>query len=368
MKLPGSGRVAVASVIAMAAAVNAAPASAQKIQDSYICVFNKAAVAKDKVNERAQAAANGNGQLKHVYRNSIRGFAVDATAQAIARIKAKDASIAYCEQDQVMSVVQKKGGTTTQPGQTVPWGIARVGTRNYTGTGRAFVIDSGVDLDHPDLNVDVALSRSFTSERDANDGNGHGTHVAGTIAARNNSIGVVGVAAGARVVAVKVLTRSGSGSTSGVIAGVDYVGATANANDVANMSLGGGISQALDNAVVAAAAGSGAAFVLAAGNESDNANNHSPARANGANVYTVSAFGNGDRWASFSNYGNPPVDWAEPGVSIASTYLNGGYATLSGTSMAAPHLAGILLAGSVVSDGTVVGDPDGLADRIGKLQ
>lgn len=362
-----SSRFAAAATIALAGAMAATPGAAQKIEGSYICVFNKAAVAKDKVNERAQGAANGNGQLKHLYRDSIRGFAVETTPQGLAKIKAKDASIAYCEQDQVVRVVQK-GGTTSQPAQSLPWGIARVGYRNYTGTGRAFVIDSGVDLDHPDLNVDVGLSRSFTSERTADDGNGHGTHVAGTIAARNNSVGVVGVAAGARVVAVKVLTRSGSGSNSGVIAGVDYVASIANANDVANMSLGGGVSQALDNAVVSAAATSGAAFTLAAGNESDNANNHSPARANGTNVYTVSAFARGDAWASFSNYGNPPVDWAEPGASILSTYKGGGYATLSGTSMAAPHLAGILLAGSVVSDGTVVGDPDGNADRVGKLQ
>jgi hypothetical protein len=368
MTLRVSSRIAAAATVALAGGIAAAPAAAQKIDGSYICVFNKAQVTKEKVNERAQAAANGNGQLQHVYRNSIHGFAIAAPVQAIARIRANNPNIAYCEQDQVMRILQAKGGTTSQPAQSVPWGINRVGWRNYTGTGRAFVIDSGVDLDHPDLNVDTGLSRSFTSENTADDGNGHGTHVAGTIAARNNTIGVIGVAAGARVVAVKVLTRSGSGSTSGVIAGVDYVASIANANDVANMSLGGGVSQALDNAVVSAAAKSGAAFTLAAGNESDDANNHSPARANGTNVYTVSAFGRGNAWASFSNYGNPPIDWAEPGASILSTYKGGGYATLSGTSMAAPHLAGILLAGNVAADGTVVGDPDGRADSIGKLR
>jgi subtilisin family serine protease len=105
-------------------------------------------------------------------------------------------------------------------------------------------------------------------------------------------------------------------------------------------------------------------IALAAGNESDNANNHSPARANGANVFTVSAVNNTDTFASFSNFGNPPVDFAAPGVSIQSTYKGGGFATLSGTSMAAPHVAGILLAGSIRGDGTAKSDPDGNPDPI----
>ena len=109
----------------------------------------------------------------------------------------------------------------------------------------------------------------------------------------------------------------------------------------------------------------GVRFALAAGNESDDANNHSPGRANGANIYTVSAFASGDKWASFSNYGNPPVDFAEPGVGIKSTWKDGGYNAISGTSMATPHLAGLLLAGAIRSGGTVSGDPDGNADTIG---
>jgi subtilisin family serine protease len=188
--------------------------------------------------------------------------------------------------------------------------------------------------------------------------------VAGIIGAKNNSIGVIGVSPGATLVAVRVLNNAGSGTTSGVIAGVDYVAGAGQSGDVANMSLGGGPSQALDDAVVAAAA-TGVKFTLAAGNESDDANNHSPARANGPNVYTVSAFSQGDLWACFSNFGNPPVVYGEPGVSIKSTYKGGGYATLSGTSMAAPHLAGILLTTAPKSGGTVKGDPDGNPDTIG---
>ena len=129
------------------------------------------------------------------------------------------------------------------------------------------------------------------------------------------------------------------------------------------MSLGGPVSQALDDAV-SAAASKGVKFVLAAGNESTNANNSSPARVNGANIYTISAMNSSDSWASFSNYGNPPVDYAAPGVSIKSTWKGGGYNTISGTSMASPHAAGVLLLGAARTDGTVKNDPDGNPDQI----
>ena len=214
------------------------------------------------------------------------------------------------------------------------------------------------------MNVDISRSKTFVAtSKSADDDNGHGSHVAGTIAAKNNNIGVVGVAPNATLVAVKVLNRSGSGSYSGVIAGIDYVAATAKSGDVANMSLGGPVDDGLDLAVSKAAL-KGIKFALAAGNESDDANNHSPARVNGANVYTVSAMDVNNVFASFSNYGNPPVDFCAPGVSILSTYKGGGYATLSGTSMAAPHVAGLLLLGAIVADGEVTGDPDGNPDPV----
>lgn len=351
-----------------------------KIEGSFICVFKAGAVAKDKVRSEAGRAAGAS--VRHVYRNSIRGFS--ASANSAAQLQSRNPNIAYCEQDQEVAAIQtsdpfefrvlgKPPGS--QPNQSIPWGVTRVRGGANTGsiTGKAWVIDTGIDLDHPDLNVDVANSRNFSSGPTPDDGHGHGTHVAGTIAARaDNNIGVVGVSPGATVVAVRVLNNAGSGSNSGVIAGVDYVADAANGVGVANMSLGGGPSQALDDAVIAAAA-TGVKFALAAGNESESATNHSPARANGPNVYTVSSFAKGssatdtdDPWSSFSNFGNPPVDFAEPGSSILSTYKGGGYATMSGTSMATPHLAGILLTRSTPAQTTTVdGDPDGNPDKIG---
>lgn len=369
MKSRVAGRFAVVSAAVLGAALVSTPASAQKIENSYVCVFKKDAVAKGAVSRKANEIARGNGgQVTHTYRNTIRGFSANISAQGAARMAANNPNIAFCEQDQVMSTVQRGkpggGGGGSDPAQTTPWGITRVGGGTSAGSGLAIVIDSGVDLDHADLNVNASLSRSFTREKDADDNNGHGTHVAGTIAAINNNIGVVGVAPGTTVVGVKVLTRSGSGSTSGVIAGVDYAASLPGNGNVANMSLGGGFSQALNDAVIAAA-GSGLTMVLAAGNESTDAGTKSPASANGPNIYTISAMAQGDTWASFSNYGNPPVDFVEPGVAILSTYKDGGYATLSGTSMAAPHAAGLLLLGAIRGDGTVAGDPDGNADTIG---
>jgi subtilisin family serine protease len=150
-----------------------------------------------------------------------------------------------------------------------------------------------------------------------------------------------------------------------IIAGVDFVTANGAAGDAANMSLGGGIYEPLDLKVVAMAA-KGIFTALAAGNESDNANNHSPARANGVNLYTISACDATDKWASFSNFGNPPIDYCAPGVNILSTYNTGGLATMSGTSMAAPHACGVLLAtgGHPSFLGYVTGDPDGNPDKI----
>lgn len=254
-------------------------------------------------------------------------------------------------------------------GQMEPWGVTRVGGPQ-DGTGRtAWVIDTGVDLDHPDLNVDPTCSANFaTRGKDSpDDGHGHGTHVAGTIAALDNNRDVVGVAAGARICAVRVLDNSGRGSYEGVMNGVNYVAATGSAGDVANMSLGGPASPAGDalEAAIASAAAGGITFALAAGNDGDDASNHSPAKLNAPNVFTISAVDSNDCMPSWSNYGNPPVDFAEPGVGILSTARGGGTTTMSGTSMATPHAAGLLLVGSLRDGGDACNDPDGNPDDIG---
>lgn len=309
------------------------------------------------------------GEIEEVYETALQGFTV-RMAPGQARKMNVDPNVGYIEDDKIISLspiemnAKPGGGGTTPPAESIPWGITRVGGgATYAGTNVAWIIDSGIDLDHPDLNVNTSRSVTFLGSRTTpDDENGHGTHVAGTVAAIDNNIGVVGVAAGATVISVRVLDRRGSGSTSGVIGGVNHVAANGAAGDVANMSLGGGISTALDAAVLAASAN--VKFSLAAGNESDDANNHSPARVNGSNIYTISAMDSANKLAYFSNYGNPPVDYCAPGVSIYSTYKGGGYATLSGTSMAAPHVAGLLLWNSIKTDGYVTGDKDTSPDPI----
>lgn len=314
-------------------------------------------------------------EITQTFGHVIHGFAAHLTDDQVNALR-KDSRVKSIEPDMTISISPFKGkpgggGSTTPPAQQTPYGTTRVGGGTATSTHTAWVIDTGVDLDHPDLNVDQLRSISFLTggggADSPDDQNGHGTHVAGTIAAINNSIGSVGVAPGTLVVAVRVLDRRGSGTVSGVIAGVNYVAVNGASGDVANMSLGGSVSTALDNAV--AAASTNVKFTLAAGNESDHANNHSPARVNGPNIYTISALDgrnsrNPDLWASFSNYGNPPIDYCAPGVGIYSTWKDGGYNTISGTSMAAPHAAGVLLLGTANSDGIVNGDPDGKPDPI----
>jgi len=251
------------------------------------------------------------------------------------------------------------------PPQVVPTGIDRIDAEptegGNTGSGvKVAVIDTGIDYTHPDLDLNYAGGYDYVNDDDdPMDDNGHGTHVAGIIGAEDNDIGVVGVAPGVSLYAVKVLDNRGSGWISDIIAGIDW--AVENEMDVANLSLGGkGTSDALETAVQNAAS-EGVTLVVSAGNESDDAAYYVPAAYD--EVITVSAiadfdglpgglggskrYGRGrfktvqadDAFAYFSNYGQA-VDLAAPGVDIYSTYAGGGYETMDGTSMAAPHVAG----------------------------
>lgn len=360
------------------------------MDSSYIVVF-KSDAANDAASkgqsiesyrtEILQTAEVQRDRVYQEYNRTITGFAAELSDAQLSLLRT-DPRIDFIEKDRIVQFAPPCGTPNGGPcdgdgggddggdssAQETPYGITRVnGGATYTGTNVAWILDSGVDLDHPDLNVDASLGfNAFTKGKDGkslDDGNGHGTHVAGTIAAIDNNTGVIGVAAGATVVPVKILDSRGSGSYSGVIAGVDHVAANGSSGDVANMSLGGPTSDALDTAVKNASS-RGIYFVIAAGNSATDANNSSPARANGQYIYTISAMDSNDQWASFSNYGNPPVDFAAPGVSVLSTWKEGGYNTISGTSMAAPHTAGVLLLGAGTTDGTVIGDPDGNADLI----
>ncbi len=259
--------------------------------------------------------------------------------------------------------------------QLTSYGVVKTHSANGVGK-RIWILDSGVQTDHPDLTVNATLGRNFVSSNvlgvvntDAGDDNGHGTHVAGIAAAKDNTIGTKGVAAGAEIVSVKVLDANGESTANSVLLGLDYILATANPGEVVNISLGGESSTLYDLAVQALG-NKGIFVVMAAGNDSQTANNYSPGRANGPNLFTVSAIDQSNRFAAYSNFGNPPIDYAEPGSSILSTYLDGQYRYLSGTSMAAPHLAGILLlqGKNFSTDGFAFGDPDGTFDPIAVLK
>lgn len=241
--------------------------------------------------------------------------------------------------------------------QTTPCGITNAGGAATAGTDRwVWVIDSGIDLDHPDLNVvtNTSYAKSFVGGT-ADDCNGHGTHVAGTVGAINNTIGVIGVAAGAPVVPVRVFPCSGGSATSTILSGVNHVAANDLAGDVVNMSLGGyygtsGCSTGSSyRSALQAMGNAGTRIAVASGNNYSNAANYQPACVNGTNIFTVTNMRCNKTYYNDPTYGgnyntssSGPVDWIATGTSVYSTYLSGGYATLTGTSMATPHVAGIM--------------------------
>ena len=296
-------------------------------------------VLEDSVGDPGQTAGEisrrNNAEVGFVYRKALKGFSAVIPNSRVAEVRADD-RVDYVEQDRTMKTVA----------QTLPWGIDRINadtSSTVAGNGsgavsnvNAYVIDTGIDATHPDLNVVGHVNFTGGKNKDCN---GHGTHVAGTVAARDNTADVVGAAPGAPLTGVKVLGCSGSGSTSGVIKGVEWVTANATEPAIANMSLGGGTSKALDDAVKGSAA-SGVFYSLAAGNAGANACGSSPARAGTSNgVMTTAATDSQNREASFSNYGSCVDTWA-PGVGVLSTKKGGGTTAYSGTSMASPHVGG----------------------------
>jgi subtilisin family serine protease len=272
--------------------------------------------------------------VKFVYSHALKGYSAAIPESKVDDVR-RNSSVAYVERD----------STVAATAQTLPWGIDKVdadasSTRAGDGTGavsnvNAYVIDTGI-ASHQDLNLTRHVNFAGGKNSDCN---GHGTHVAGTVAARDNTADVVGVAPGAPLTGVKVLGCNGSGSTSGVIKGIDWVTANAAKPAVANMSLGGSASQALDDAVRRSAA-SGVVYSIAAGNSGANACTESPARAGTTSgVITVAATDSSDAETSWSNYGSCVDIWA-PGLNILSTRRGGGTTTMSGTSMATPHVTG----------------------------
>jgi len=215
-----------------------------------------------------------------------------------------------------------------------------------------WICDTGIDLDHPDLNVQTSATyaKSFVPGQTIEDGHGHGTHCAGIAAAKNNLFGVAGVSAGATVVPIKVLDNTGHGQFSWLLAALDHIAQFDIPNDVVSMSLGGyPVSNCVNywpplTAAIQNLGNAGTSVVIAAMNESDcnGANLSLPGCVNGNRVYTVGAITCNKTCADYSNFGPAVVDWVAVGSSVYSTYKNGGYATLSGTSMATPVVAGII--------------------------
>ena len=273
----------------------------------------------------------------YLYSSAIKGFAARLSASQIQQLE-NDPMVASIEPDAMV--------TTTA--QALPWGINKIAAPLSTtlagdGAGavsgvNAYVIDTGIAA-HADLNL--VAHKSFVNDGKNTDCHGHGTHVAGTIGARDNAADVVGVAPGIALTGVKVMGCTGSGYISGVIAGLDWVRLNAVKPAVANLSFGGAASTSLDNAVINLA-NSGVFVAIAAGNSGVNVCTVSPARAGAGTdngVMTVSATDSYDKEASWSNYGSCK-DIHAPGVSVVSTSMTGGTTTKSGTSMASPHVAG----------------------------
>lgn len=348
--------------------------AAQSIPGAYIVVLKDGADANA---EAGKAAKDHGAVIDHVYTHALNGYAFRGSAKAAAAL-AKNPNVDFVSPDGVVEAIGKPGDGPSIAAQSLPTGVERIGATGLANKGATVgvaVIDTGIDLTHPDFAGALGTGKTCVrGTKSPNDDNGHGSHVAGTIGARDNGIGVVGVAPGVTLYPVKVLNAQGSGSWSSVICGIDWVASNAASKNikVVNMSLGGTGSasgtcsttaDAMRKAICNATNAKGVTFVVAAGNSNANLDTFVPAAY--PEVLTVTAIsdsdgiiggfggaptcrtGEGDDVpATFSNYavtgGALNHTIAAPGVCILSTWKGGSYTTISGTSMASPHVAGVV--------------------------
>ncbi|OLF16430.1 S8 family peptidase [Actinophytocola xanthii] len=303
--------------------------SATAIEDSFIVVFKDGSTARPD-----STAAKYGAKVDMRYTAALNGFAGTMSEQTAKRIAA-DPAVEFVQQNQTVSIAADQPNPPS-------WGLDRIDQRNLplnsnytyeTGASNVtvYVIDTGMDFDHPDFGTRATSGFDAVDGGAADDCHGHGTHVAGTVGGTAH-----GVAKEARLVGVRVLNCSGGGTTAQVVAGIDWVTNNATEPAVANMSLGGGVDAAIDAATSRSIA-SGVTYAIASGNSNANACNTSPARV--PEAITVNSSNIGDSRSSFSNWGTC-TDIFAPGESITSAWLNGGTRTISGTSMASPHVAG----------------------------
>lgn len=336
-------------------------ANPEAIEGQYIVVLSQGAgrlAAQGLETQSAGGLIRGLGldpqgvSIQNIYSLALNGFSARLSAQNLSRLQANP-DVKYIEQDGVMQA------TATQSGAT--WGLDRIDQRNlplngdytYAATAsgvKAYIIDTGINTSHTNFGGRAVWGTNTTGDGTNSDCQGHGTHVAGTVGSA-----AWGVAKGVQLVAVKVLGCDGTGSNSGVIAGVNWALNNKSGSAVANMSLGGGFSQAVNDAINNAAARN-LVMVVAGGNENQNACNVSPASA--ASAITVGATTRTDARASYSNYGSC-LDLFAPGSDITSTWIGSSTATntISGTSMASPHVAGavaLILAGNTGASNATV--------------